>query len=80
MCCVNPEPWVFGSKKMVLHGKKVVICKYAVKSKAEDGRDIVECSAPVTPWQCIIRCGGLQKSNLPKECTLEYRKPWEGLK
>lgn len=77
MCCVNPDPWFFGSKKMILHGKEVVICKCAVKSKAEDGRDIVECGAPIGPWQCIIRCGALNEKNLPEGCTLKYFKPWE---
>lgn len=83
MCCVNPEktgPWIFGTKEMILHGKRVIICKYAFKSKAPDGRDIVECSAPITPWECIIRCGALNEKNLPKDCSLKYLKPWEKCK
>ena len=84
MCCVDPEqfgPWFFGSKKMTLNGKEVVICTQAVKSKVIEFpgkyREIVECNAPITPWQCIIRCGALTEENLPEGCTLRYSKPWK---
>lgn len=81
MCCVDPgENWIFGTKEIDLNGRKYRICQSAFKTKNKEGKEIVECKAPVSPFQCIIRCGALDKRGLPKECSLQYVKPWESCK